>query len=63
MYQMNPLLELEVQRLRMQELERKWAKQQLLPRRTRRWRLNLLNRRQSSEEHKSRKLTSEPSAA
>ncbi len=63
MYQMNPLLELEVQRLRMQELERKWARQQLLPRRTRRWSLNLLNRRQSSEEHKSRKLTSEPSAA
>ena len=63
MYQMNPLLELEVQRLRMQELERKWARQQLLPRRTRRWRLNLLNWRKSSEEHKSRKLSSEPSAA
>ena len=63
MYQMNPLLELEVHRLRRQELERKWARQHMLPHRTRRWRLNLLNWRKSSEEHKSRKLTSEPSAA
>lgn len=63
MYQLNSYYELELHRLRRQELEREWAKRRLLPHRTRRWTLNLLNWRRNRNDRQSHKLTSEPTPA